>query len=127
MKNFVPLSLSVLLVAYPWLVVWLGGFNFDDKGFWDGVGYTVFSVGLVRFVFPTVLSEWKIGEKNTKEEPDYNICPCCGGLSSDPVVPVKERGKVTRVAGGYKIELTEDQKESLKADVSFIPGLKGKE
>jgi len=73
------------------------------------------------------LHEQRIKEKNTKEEPDYNIYPCCGGLSSDPIVPVKERGKVTRIAGGYKIELTEDQKESLKADVSFIPGLKGKE
>ena len=40
---------------------------------------------------------------------------------------LKERGKVTRIAGGYKIDLTEDQKERLKADVSFIPGLKGKE
>jgi hypothetical protein len=40
---------------------------------------------------------------------------------------LKESGKVTRIAGGYKIDLTEDQKESLTADVSFIPGLKGKE
>jgi hypothetical protein len=61
-------------------------------------------------------------------------------LETDPVVPsggfisVKtyetlfgNPEKVTRIAGGYKIELTEDQKESLKADVSFIPGRKGKE
>ena len=36
MKNFVPLSLAALAVAFMWFVAWLGGYNFDERGFFVG-------------------------------------------------------------------------------------------
>jgi hypothetical protein len=51
MKNFVPLSLAALTVAFMWFVAWLGGYNFDERtflvGWWAIV--SVFVGGIVFF------------------------------------------------------------------------------
>jgi hypothetical protein len=50
MKNFVPLSLAALTVAFMWFAVWLGGYNFDERnpyvGWW---AFTSIWVGVCVF------------------------------------------------------------------------------
>jgi hypothetical protein len=50
MKNFVPLSLAALAVAFMWFVAWLGGYNFDERNFFVGWwAFTSIWVGVCVF------------------------------------------------------------------------------
>jgi hypothetical protein len=52
MKNFVPLSLSALAMLFMWFLAWLGGYDFDERGFMVAywmllscvVGYAVYQI-----------------------------------------------------------------------------------
>jgi hypothetical protein len=33
-------------------------------------------------------------EALAKQEPDYSICPTCGGMADDPIVPLEHRHKL---------------------------------